>query len=372
LYFLGFSAAQIPAGLLLDRFGPRRVVAGLLLIASAGALMFGIAGGLGFMLAGRFLIGVGVSACLGGAFKATVQHFSADRLTFVNGIVMAIGGIGGIAVGAPLSWLLSLTDWRTISIGLAVMTAASAGAVFLFAPAEPDIRVRGGLGEQLAGTGLVLRSPLFWKVATFSGLTQSVFYAMQSLWVGAFLRDVTYAGQSANVVVARAASLVSVLGAAFIAGNVCFGALARVAERNGMSVYLFSGITMSLFVIVQLVIATGIPAPEPVLWAAYGALGGTGILTYSVLAKQFPPHMIGRINTSFTLVMFLGIFVLQTTIGVVLGHWPTNEGHYPVAAHRCVWIALIALQAAAAVYYFVPGRSARSATGVRANETAVE
>src|ERR1700756_5282420 len=61
LYFLGFAGAQIPAG----------------------ALIFGIAPSFGPMMAGRLLIGVGVSACLGGAFKATARHFSADRLTLI-------------------------------------------------------------------------------------------------------------------------------------------------------------------------------------------------------------------------------------------------------------------------------------------------
>lgn len=75
LYFLGFAGAQIPAGVMLDHFGPRRVTAGMLLFAAAGAAVFGAAHGLGTMMIGRLLIGVGVSVCLGAAFKALAQHF---------------------------------------------------------------------------------------------------------------------------------------------------------------------------------------------------------------------------------------------------------------------------------------------------------
>src|ERR1700751_1254616 len=53
LYFLWFAVAQTPSGLLLDRFGPRRATAGLLLVASAGALMFGISHSFGLMMVGR-------------------------------------------------------------------------------------------------------------------------------------------------------------------------------------------------------------------------------------------------------------------------------------------------------------------------------
>lgn len=364
LYFLGFAGAQLPAGVLLDRYGARRVTAGVMLIAAVGALIFSLAGSVGSMMAGRFLIGVGVSVCLGGAFKATAQHFPVGQLTLVNGIVMAVGGLGGVAVGAPLSWLLSIAGWRSIGIGLAVLTAAAAAAIWIGAPAVQERASRAGVIEQFKGAWHVLSSRSFWKLATFSGLTQSVFYAMQSLWVGAFLRDVVPTGAHADG--HRVATLVSLLGAAFIAGNLGFGALARALERRGVSVYLFSGITMALFVAVQAMIALGAPLPESVLWAAYGALGGTGILTYAALAEHFPARLIGRVNTSLNLVIFFAIFALQVAIGAVLGHWPMRDGHYPVLAHRTVWLVLVAFQAAAALWYFLPALTVRSAARVEA------
>lgn len=368
LYFLGFAGAQLPVGVLLDRFGARRVTACVMLIAAVGALLFSLAGGLGSMMLGRFLIGVGVSVCLGGAFKATAQHFPVGQLTLVNGVVMAVGGLGGVAVGAPLTWLLSIAGWRTIGIGLAVLTTVAAAAIWVGAPSVPERPAQAGVIEQFKGTGHVLSSRAFWKLTTFSGLTQSVFYAMQSLWVGAFLRDVVPAGAHAGA--SRVATLVSLLGAAFIVGSLGFGALARALERRGVSVYLSSGVTMALFVVVQALIAARAPIPETVLWAAYGALGGTGILTYAVMAEHFPARLIGRVNTSLNLVIFFAIFALQVTIGAVLGRWPTQAGHYPAAAHETVWAVLIALQAIAGVWYFVPALPARSATRVEAKASA--
>lgn len=356
LYFLGFAGAQIPAGVLLDHFGPRRVTACVMLIAATGALVFGLSHSMGAMMFGRLLVGVGVSVCLGGAFKATAQHFPVAQLTLVNGLVMAVGGLGGVAVGAPLSWLLSFAPWRAVSVGLAVFTAVIAAIIWIGGPRTRDTHHQASVLEQFKGTAHILRSHAFWKTASFSALTQTVFYAMQSLWVGAFLRDVVPAGTTD--VASRAASLISVLGAAFIVGNIGFGALARSFERRGVSVAHFSGVTMVLFVVVQALLAARVPLPAPVLWAAYGALGGTGILTYAVLAEYFPSRMIGRVNTTFTLVIFVGIFVTQIAIGAALGHWTAVDGHYPVAAHQAVWSALIAIQALAAVWYFMPGRRA--------------
>ncbi|QTO44425.1 MFS transporter [Burkholderia latens] len=352
LYFLGFAGAQIPAGVLLDHFGPRRVAAGMLLFAAAGAAVFGVAHDLGTMMVGRLLIGAGVSVCLGAAFKALAQHFPVGRLPLVNGLVMAVGGLGGVAVGSPLTWLLGVTTWRAICGGLAALTIVVAAAIGFGAPEAAQPRHQGGLASQFKGTWHILSSRAFWKISSFSVVTQGVFYAMQSLWVGPYLRDV--AGFDAQ----HAARLVSVLGFAMMAGCVGFGAAARMLERRGVSVQAFCGAGMALFVLTQAAIVMRVPLPPAVLWAAYGMFGGVGILTYAVLAGHFPAQLIGRANTTLTLVIFVLIFAFQIGIGAVLSHWPATDGHYPVAAHVTAWTALLALQCASAVWYVWPARGA--------------
>lgn len=352
LYFLGFAGAQIPAGVLLDHFGPRRVTAGMLLFAAAGAAVFGVAHDLGMMMVGRLLIGVGVSVCLGAAFKALAQHFPVGRLPLLNGLVMAVGGLGGVAVGSPLTWLLGFASWRAICGGLAVLTIVVAAAIGFGAPEAERPRHQGGLVSQFKGTWHILSSRAFWKISSFSVVTQGVFYAMQSLWVGPYLRDV--AGFDAQ----HAAQLVSVLGFAMMAGCVGFGAAARMLDRRGVSVQAFCGVGMALFVATQAAIVARVPLPPAVLWAAYGMFGGVGILTYAVLARHFPAHLIGRANTTLTLVIFVLIFAFQIGIGAVLSHWPAIDGHYPATAHVSAWSALLALQLASAVWYAWPERGA--------------
>ncbi|NJN45375.1 MAG: MFS transporter [Candidatus Competibacteraceae bacterium] len=89
MYFLTFAAFQLPLGMLLDRFGPRRVETVLLLFAAAGALCFALSTRLEGLILGRALIGLGVSACLMASFKAFVMWFPPQRLPAVNGWVMA-------------------------------------------------------------------------------------------------------------------------------------------------------------------------------------------------------------------------------------------------------------------------------------------
>ena len=96
-YFLAFGAFQLPLGVLLDRFGPRRVEAALLLVAGVGCALFGLAEGLNGLVLGRALIGMGVSACLMASFKAFSQWFPLDRLPSLTGTIMVAGGIGALA-----------------------------------------------------------------------------------------------------------------------------------------------------------------------------------------------------------------------------------------------------------------------------------
>lgn len=354
LYFLGFAAAQIPDGLLLDRYGPRRVNAALLLLGAIGATVFALAPGVGTMMAGRLLIGIGVSATLGSAFTALAQHFSLRQLPLLNGLMMAAGGLGGVAVGAPLSWLLTLADWRVVSVGLAAATALAAVGLWFGAPDAPAAHHRPvGLAESLRGLRQVLGSIFFWRVASFAGVTQGIFYGMQSLWAAAFMRDVS--GLSGH----QAASLVSLLGIAMMAGNIGFGLLVRRLELHGAALHRFCGAGMALFVLDQALIVLKAPIPAALLWTGYGALGGIGILGFTAMAQYFPSHLIGRANSAFNFVIFLLIFGFQMGVGGVLNQWPVDAGHYPAQAHCVAWAILIGLQIISAAWYFWPDKPQR-------------
>lgn len=351
-YFLGFACAQLPAGILLDRYGPRRTEAAMLLVAVAGSLVFAFAPGMAGLAAGRLLIGVGVSVCLGAAIQALSMWFPLSRMPLLNGVVMAIGGLGAVLVGTPLSWLLSLTDWRTVSIGLAGVSLAMAALLWFSAPDKPRVG-KESLREQLRGTRQILGSERFWRVVPLTLLNQGVFLAVQTLWVGAFLRDVS--GYDAGT----SARLVSVIGFAMMAGCVGSGWAARHLERLGVSLYAFAGAGMTGFIVIQLLLMAQAPLPSALLWAAYGVFGSSGILTYAVLARSFPDALIGRATTALTLTVFLSTFACQVGVGFVLDLWPATGGHYPKAAHLAAWAGLVALQALAAVWYAIGGRRAR-------------
>ncbi|MBU4611390.1 MFS transporter [Achromobacter sp. GG226] len=354
VYFLAFSAVQIPAGILIDTYGPRRVNAILMLLAAAGTVVFGASHSIAGLVVGRAMVGIGVAVCLGAAFKALVQVFPLSRLPMLNGLIMAIGGMGGVVVGTPLSALMAHLDWRTVSMLIALPTVLVAVAVWFGGRAGEQLPARRPtLAEQWQGTRDIARDPGFWRLSLFAVLTGGAFYAVQSLWVAPYLRDVRGLAPDA------AAGLVSVLGLSMVGGNIVLGLMARKVERLGLGLRGFAGLGMSLFLVVQLlmILPWSLPVPDALLWVAYGVFGSATILSYAVMAERYPVEMLGRVSTTMTLSMFLMIFVCQAGVGAIVDLWPTlPDGRAPAAAHRTAWAVLLGLQLLGAAAYFWPAR----------------
>ncbi len=360
LYFVTFAGFQIPLGMLLDRFGPRKVDAGLLVLAALGSLLFGLAQNKGMLIAGRLLIGLGVSACLMAALKAMVMWFPKERLPSLNGGVFAIGGLGAVAAATPVELALGVTDWRGVFMGLAALTLAMAAAIFIGVPerraAQPDTDLR----AQLRGVRTVLGSRLFRRVAPLTMISQGAFMAVQGLWAGPFLRDVANADRLA------AANAVALIGFGMVLGYWLSGVGARWLAERGVALLTTAGAGMLGFMAIQILILCRVPAPDWLLWSVYGFFGGSGVVSYATLNSAFPPHMAGRVSTALTLTMFAAAFFFQMSIGVVVGWWPASTaGSYAAEGHRTAWIIMLAMQFAAFAWYCIPASTSSRIASVR-------
>ncbi len=131
VYFLTFAAAQIPIGILLDRYGPRRIQSALLVIAAAGAALFAASDDFWGLLVGRALIGLGVAASLTAGLKALVIWFPGDRLSLLNGLMVMLGALGAVTATSPSELMLAWMGWRELFDLFAVMTAGCAAVVYL-------------------------------------------------------------------------------------------------------------------------------------------------------------------------------------------------------------------------------------------------
>lgn len=355
LYFLGFALVQIPAGAALDTWGPRRVNAILMLASAAGSVVYACADGLPGLMLGRFLIGAGVGVSMGAGLQALGQHVPAHRVPLLNGAFIAIGGLGGALVGTPLALLLDVFTWRIISLVMALIITLVA-ALILFgavdAPATEERRNRPTVGDQFRGTWKLLSSAPFWKLTLFPSVSAGMFYAVQSLWMKPYLLDVSQASEVLTD------GLVSTVGMAAVAGSLLSGMLVRRVERLGMSLTVYCGLCITMFVVFQVIIVFDFPLPKSLVWSCFGVFGACCVLVFAIFVSRYPPAVWGRVNTTFNMQVFMSTFAVQVAIGWIVERWePLAPGVYPAQAHLTAWTCLLVLQIASAAWYFWPGRS---------------
>jgi predicted MFS family arabinose efflux permease len=349
MYLLAFAAFQLPLGVLLDRYGPRRVVAALLCIAAAGALIFALARDFTMLSIGRALIGLGVSAGLMGAIKAFTLWFPLSRLATLNGLYLAAGGIGGLSATAPAQALIEPLGWRGLFY---VLSALSVGAALLVFFVVPEKRLPGEgatLRRQLAGFGAIFSSAPFWRIALALVVCHASYLSLQGLWLGPWLYDV--AGESRQAV----ANYLFLTAAAYTVGSVFFG---TVGSRAPMGIFK---VGLVLSVLLFALLAAGTRSGLGLILAAYGFFTISAALAYALLTPLFPPEMTGRVNTASNMLMFGFSFAFQWGIGAVLRLYPVTDGRYaPEGYAMALWI-LVALQIAT-LAWLLPMRGSQADT----------
>ena len=105
-FFFAFALVQLPIGMALDRYGPRRVQMAMLLVASCGALLFARGDGFWSLLAARAVMGCGLGGCFMAAVKAVSTWIAPNRLPSVHGYLIAVGGMGAASATMPVRAML--------------------------------------------------------------------------------------------------------------------------------------------------------------------------------------------------------------------------------------------------------------------------
>jgi MFS family permease len=133
-YLFAFALFQLPLGVLLDRFGPRRVQTALFGCAATGSLLFSIADDVLALTVARALIGLGFAGGLMSGFKAVVLWVPPPRRALANACVMSFGALGILVATVPVEIAVQAFGWRSVFVGLAAITLAVAALILLAVP----------------------------------------------------------------------------------------------------------------------------------------------------------------------------------------------------------------------------------------------
>jgi len=358
-YFIAFGCMQLPLGVWLDRYGPRRTEAALLVVAAFGAMVFAGSSTLGGLWVGRALIGIGVSACLMAALKGYRQWFPMAQQGQLASWMLVAGTSGALSATVPVTLLLPLAGWRGIFQALAALLLLAAAAIFfLLRDAErsvPAPAAASGTAHD-GGYRIIFRTPYFWRLAVLGFINHGMFAALQTLWAGPWLMTVLGATQQ------QASRMLFMMNLVLLLGFLALGWAAPRLVKAGWSTLRLIGLGMAGMALAQgaLVVASG--GSAWLLLLALALCVPVTSLVQSGAGLAFPAELAGRANAGYNLALFLGAFTWQWGFGVLIDMLKA-AGSAPAMAFRIALAATVLLQLMA-LAYFIASR-AQPSTHVR-------
>ena len=358
-FFFAFALVQLPIGIALDRYGPRKVQLVLMLLAAIGALLFARGQGFGQLVLARAIMGCGLGGCFMSAVKAISTWIAPGKQPSVHGYLIAIGGLGAASSTMPVRLALEHTDWRGLFVLLAALIAASGALIWLFSPrsaAPPP----GARPPMLASILSVYRTPAFRSTTSLILLPHAIFFGIQGLWIGRWLSDVAHFPDDA------VAYLLYLSMAAVIFGAIAVGMITEWAGKRGVAPLEVAGAGIALFVLGQIAFVFSYKPSFQLLSVLFTLVGTITGIEYAIVAQSMPRELTGRAATCLYLLIFVGAFLVQAGFGLVVGLWqPDGGGRYPAVAYQVGFGVLVLLQLPGLIGYarrrFAATRSAKAA-----------
>jgi MFS family permease len=355
-YFFSFALVQLPLGIALDRFGPKRCLVVCVALTLIGILVFAWARNGASLIAGRILLGLGCSAFLMAPLAIYARRFPPERFATLAGLQLGISAIGTLAATAPLGWSAATIGWRETFLIVAAITLSFGALIVGVVPGDAttaDGRRRETVQQSIAGILAVMRTPNVWRVFLVNLTSYSSFALVVGLWGGPYLAHNYGYGLTERGDLLLIGALAQVLGA------VAWGPTDRLF--GGYKRPVLIGATATAAALAFLAIAGTLPVSGLVVWfAVFGAASGYLPVIIAHGRSLLAPELVGRGLTLFNMGSIGGVFISQAISGVVIQLFPAEGGVYPLNAYRAVFALQAVFLAIACAVYFTTKERARS------------
>jgi MFS family permease len=309
----GFALMQIPVGIALDIFGPRRTVVTLSWAAVAGGLICAFAPNVTVLCLGQGIVGFGCAPAFMAGLVFIARHWPPRAFAGISGIVLAAGGAGMLMTATPLAWLVEEWSWRAGFVVLSALVAVTTLACM--AVLDKSERTHSGhlfsaVRSAFAGLRPVLTGRRALALMSLGLVCYGTAIAIRGLWLVPMFVERHGLSLIAAGNVALAVSVAMIFAPA-LAGRIDPGERRRTPVIAGMS-FAFAATVGAL------VFTGGLP-----LWVdlavilLFGILSGYVVLAYAEVRSSYPPELTGRGLTAFNMVLFVGAALAQSLSGVI-------------------------------------------------------
>jgi len=348
VYFYCYALMQLPAGILSDALGPKKIIASFLVIASAGSVLFALASSIEMAVLGRILVGLGVSMVFIPSMKIFSQWFESNEFASVAGALNAVGGAGVLAGTWALALMTGHFGWRLSFVLIGVCTALISLLIWTLVKDRPDQRQRAIIFKQddtdknspppmgwLGGARRVISEKRFWPLAIWFFFDCGIFFGFGGLWSGPYLMDVH------GMTRGEAGAVLSMIAWGMILGSPFLGFLSDRIVKSRKKIILACSLALAAQFFLLFISPPHPPTALLYLFFFFFSVCSSSIVVigFTTAKELFPVEIAGASLGSVNLFPFLGGAVFMPTLGNVLDAWPKTDGAYPANA----WSALIAI-----------------------------
>ena len=346
-YFLGFASMQIPLGYLLDKFGPKKIVSSFLLIAFIGTLSFALAQSFSGLLISRILIGVGVSACLMAPLTGYRIWFAENQQQRANSWMLMIASLGFLSSTLPVQLLLPALGWRWLFAGIAGLILISIFLMLAFIP-KWDHQKNESLENPVRQGSLsdVWKNKFFISVIPMGLFNYGGLMAIQTLWAGPWM--IRVAGYTP---LESATGLfwinITMLVSFFLWGYF----LPRITNLGFSALKILKlGLPVSFLVMLTIII---LGSKAGAFYITLFILSSIFLsVTQPAVGLSFQSHLAGKALTSFNLLIFLGTFIMQWVMGLVID-LVKNYGYTEIIGFKAAFSFFLFLSLISYIFFLI-------------------
>lgn len=314
-YFYAYAPMQLPAGLLFDRYGPRKLMTGALILCAVGSFFFASTDSVVTASMGRFLIGVGSAFSFIGVLVLVSRWFPLQHFAILAGIAQSMSSVGAMFGEVPLAALVGQVGWRQASFILAVIGFLLAMLLWCFIrdfPHQPtqSLPTRRFRDEwhQLVE---VCSSPHTWLTGAYAFSIWTPIAVFAALWGVPYLQEVYH------VSVVIASGLCSMIWLGIGVGSPLLGWVSdRFCSRR---IALVASAVFGLVATLILLYMPGVSMGWMYVVLFILGLGAGGqTVSFAVVKDNNPARLVGTASGFNNLSVLLGGAIFQPLVGVIL------------------------------------------------------
>ena len=306
VYYIGYSLMHLPIGIMLDRYGPRKVMTGCIVMTVIGLLPIILTEQWIYPIIGRAMIGIGSSAAILGTFKIIRMTFSKQHFTRMLSLSVTIGLVGAIYGGSPVSYMSSVLGYKVVVQILAVIGLVLAGVTYVIVPEFELTRS----STVLANIKTVLTNRKVILLCFFTGLMLGPLEGFADVWGSEFFKQVYGFDKT------TASYLPSMI---FM--GMCFGSpiLGMIAEKTGKYLGTIIGSGVIMFCTFTALISGVLTINSITLsFLLVGVCCAYQILAIYKASTYVPEHVVGLTTAVANMIIMIFGYGFHTVIGYVI------------------------------------------------------